>query len=447
MPDSPGRAPRVLIVAPNASSIFGGESFLPLQYFRILRRRGYPVRLVTHSRNRPDLEATLGPDLGAVSFVEDTAAHRLVWRIGSRFPAVIREVVFDRALDALDAMYLSGIIRRLVAAGHVDLIHQPTPVSPLAPSGLHRFGVPLVLGPMNGGMNYPPGYDDLESPRARRFVGWSRRLAWLLNRLTPGKRRAAVLLVANERTRAALPFPHHPDIRVLVENGVDLATWGAGRPGSSRGPDAPAGRLRLVFMGRLIPLKMVDLTLEAVRAAREGGAKVTFDVMGDGPERPRLERLAQDWGLEGTVRFHGFLPQAACARRMTEADALILASVRECGGAVVLEAMAAGLPVIASDWGGPADYLDESCGILVSPVPRDSFAARQAEAILRLARDPALRRRMGEAGARKIVEQFDWERKVDRMISIYAEVATAHSPSKSPGPVVPGAAVAERDAG
>jgi glycosyltransferase involved in cell wall biosynthesis len=181
-------------------------------------------------------------------------------------------------------------------------------------------------------------------------------------------------------------------------------------------------------MGRLVSWKMVDLTLEAVELSLRQGADVTIDVLGDGPERPRLEQWVKERSLEEAVRFHGYLPQAACAEVVAGADALILNSVRECGGAVVLEAMALGLPVIASDWGGPADYLDDSCGILVSPVPRATFAARLGAAILQLSQQPDLRRRMGEAGARKIVDQYDWEKKIDRMVSIYAEVASVQTP-------------------
>ncbi|MPS71356.1 MAG: hypothetical protein E2586_23030 [Novosphingobium sp.] len=61
-------------------------------------------------------------------------------------------------MSVLDGFYQSRMIRRLVTVGLVDLIHQPSPVSPLEPSDLHRFGVPLVIGPMND----PPGYEDYE---------------------------------------------------------------------------------------------------------------------------------------------------------------------------------------------------------------------------------------------------------------------------------------------
>ena len=425
MPDMPAGAqplPKLLIVAPNASSVFGGEAYIPLRYFAILKDRGYPVTLVTHARNRADLAQAVAAHVSDIAFVEDTAMHRALHRWSGRCPKIVGDAVFGTLMAALDGVLQTRLVRRIIHAERPDVIHQPTPVSPLAPSGLHRFGLPLVVGPMNGGMHYPPGYADLENGVRRRFVALSRGIARGLNRLVPGKRHAAVLLVANRRTRDALPFRRHRDIRTLVENGVDLATWTSPQP-ARVSDSAAAGSLRLVYMGRLVDWKLVDVTLDAVRLAINRDAAIRLDIVGDGPERGRLEARAAELDLEHAVRFTGFLPQPRCAELLAEADALILNSVWECGGAVVLEAMAAGLPVIASDWGGPADYLDAGCGILVSPVPRAGFAMRLADAVLRLADDPPLRRTMGQAGARKVAERYDWQKKVDAMIGIYAEVA------------------------
>ncbi len=84
-------------------------------------------------------------------------------------------------------------------------------------------------------------------------------------------------------------------------------------------------------------------------------------------------------------------------------DALVLPSLYECGGAVVLEAMAMGLPVVATKWGGPADYLDESTGILIEPTGRESFINELAEAMIRLAQSPELRAQLGQAARTRAV--------------------------------------------
>lgn len=413
MPQERPPLPRILIVAENASARFGGEAILPLKYFTLLAARGREVRLITHERNREGLAETCPELMDRVVFSPDTAAHRLLWRIGSRFPGAIRDHLFGNLMGFVTGVQQRRLARAELRAGRADLVHQPIPVSPAAPSLLYGLGVPVVIGPMNGGMSYPPGYEDFEGRAARLFVGLARPLAGLANRLIPGKRRAARLLVANARTRAALPVSGVP-VQELVENAVDFTLW----PEPAAQPRAP-GPLRLVFMGRLIPLKAVDIALEAMTRAAH---PVTLDILGDGEQRAALEARVAALGLGARVSFHGFLPQTACAGHLAAADALILPSLHECGGAVVLEAMAMGRAVIASDWGGPADYLDERCGILVPPAPRAGFADRLAAAIDRLAADPEGARAMGAAGAAKVRAEYDWQGKIDAIERLYADV-------------------------
>ena len=81
--------------------------------------------------------------------------------------------------------------------------------------------------------------------------------------------------------------------------------------------------------------------------------------------------------------------------------------------------MALGLPVIATNWGGPADYLDEECGILIEPHDAQSMISQLVEAMTRLAEDPQLRSQLGQRGQAKVKEQFDWEAKVDKMQDVY----------------------------
>ncbi len=412
---------KIAIAAENASARFGGEAVLPLKYAQLLRERGHEVSLLTHERNRAGLQAD-APDLAADAiFIPDTRMHRLIFRLGARMPTLLREHLFGNLLVLLTALAMRRQLRALVAAGQVEIVHQPIPVSPAAPSLLHGLGVPVVIGPMNGGMDYPPSYRHHDAKLGRVFLRFGRAMARGVNWLIPGKRRATLLLVANARTRAALPVAH-PQVIELVENGVDFRLW-----------RAPVGvtkvdGFRLVFMGRLIPLKAVDATLEALAIARAArpDLDIRLDILGDGPERARLAGLAGDG-----VRFLGFLPQTECRDHLAASHALILNSLRECGGAVVLEAMALGLPVIASDWGGPADYVTPETGFLIHPEPPQDFAARLAKAILTLASDPARAQAMGQAGLARVSEQFDWQAKIDRMEDIYAQALLAAQQSEA----------------
>jgi glycosyltransferase involved in cell wall biosynthesis len=125
------------------------------------------------------------------------------------------------------------------------------------------------------------------------------------------------------------------------------------------------------------------------------------------------------------VHFLGFLSQQQCAIRLQHACALVLPSLYECGGAVVLEAMAMSRPVIATAWGGPADYLDETCGILVEPTNREALIAGFAQAMSQLLASPETCVRLGANGRARLLAHFDWEKKVDRVLEIYHSVRSA----------------------
>lgn len=415
---------RVLIVAENASAKFGGEAILPLHYYRILCNRNVPTWLVVHERTRAELETLFPDNAERIVFVPDTAMQRLLWRLGQRLPDRLASFTTGYFIRRITQLAQRRLIRKLVKTQGITVIHQPTPVAPKEPSLLYRMGAPVVIGPMNGGMDFPPAFRKMQRFPEKVVLKIGRGLAGMLNQLMPGKRDAALLLVANERTRKALPKDINPRIELFVENGVDLSVW---KPRSELRVSSDV--VKLIFMGRLVDWKAVDVLLIAFQKAAER-ASICLSIIGDGIERARLERLATDLNLmgndgenrSGKVTFLGWMNQNDCARQLQECDVLVLSSLMECGGAVVLEAMAMEIPVIATDWGGPADYLDSTCGVLVKPTSRESFIEDFASAIVRLANSFEGRIAMGKAGREKVVQQFDWERKVDHMMKLYRDV-------------------------
>lgn len=416
---------RVLIVAEHASLRFGGEAALPLHYFRVLRRRKMPIWLLVHERTRSELAESFPEDADRIFFVRDTPVHRFLWRFEAVLPTRLYGVTFGFVLRYLTQLSQRREIRRIIREHRISVIHQPIPVSPKEPSMIYGMQVPVVIGPMNGGMDYPPAFRELQNLADTIAVSSARRLANLMNYLIPGKREAAALLVANDRTRAALPRGACAHVLTVVENGVDLNLW---KTRSDIEDKASASIPQFVFVGRLVDWKAVDLLLIAFQRA-SGEAPMSLSIIGDGKEREALTALARSLNIYGegdpklgTVVFRGWMSQRECAERVRQCDALVLPSLAECGGAVVLEAMAMEVAVIATSWGGPADYLDASCGILVEPASREAFIDGLARALIRLANSPAERIAMGKAGRRKVLAEFDWEAKADRILEIYDSV-------------------------
>jgi glycosyltransferase involved in cell wall biosynthesis len=421
--------PRVLIVADHASLKFGGEAALPLHYFRVLLSQGLHVHLLVHERTRPELLTRFPDHQHLITYISDTPLHRWMWQLGKNLPD--RVASFSTGLVSRIATQLSQrtLARALVASQGITVVHQPIPVSPKEPSLLRQLGAPVVIGPMNGGMDFPPGFRHMQGRGVTVFMALGRWFSNLVNRWFAGKHEAALLLVANERTRLALPKGLKVPVVELVENGVDLSLWRPTRPTRNTPAD---GVTRFVFVGRLVDWKAVNLLLDAFAQARTH-APIALTIIGDGDEMQRLQAQAARLGLShqegpaGQVTFTGWLSQAACAEALASSHALVLPSLNECGGAVVLEAMSMALPVIASRWGGPADYLNQACGILVDPIDETSFVKGLADAMVTMARDETTRAHMGRAGRARVESEFDWAIKGQRIVQLYQQAMTHDS--------------------
>lgn len=425
---NPQKDLRVLIVAEHASAKFGGEAVLPLHYYRVLRKRNIPVWLVVHERTKQELLTLYPNDQDRIRFVPDTKLHRFLWNVGTKLPDRISNFTVGFLMRVASQIIQRRLIKQLIKEVGINVVHQPMPVSPKEPSLLFNLGVPVVIGPMNGGMDYPPAFRRLQNKFETAAMALGRSFSSTLNTFLPGKKNAAVLLVANERTRLALPAClKDVKTQILVENGVDLSLW---KDAAVKPETKPDQVVRFVYMGRLVDWKAVDILITAFAIASKS-ANIALSIIGDGDQRAALEQQARGLGVwaEGTeagkIFFVGWKAQAECAQYLQSSDGLVLTSLMECGGAVVLEAMAMGLPVVATNWGGPADYIDARCGVLVQPTGREAFTRDVADALVQLASNAELRKTMGRAGRSRIEKEFDWEIKVDQMVQIYTREVQA----------------------
>jgi len=179
----------------------------------------------------------------------------------------------------------------------------------------------------------------------------------------------------------------------------------------------PPGRkpARAIFIGRLVRWKGVDLLLRALAQTED----IELDIVGDGPESPRLKTLAKALAITDRVRFFGEFPDEDLPFRMVAADFLVLPSVTssEMFGLVAIEAMAAGRPVITTDL--PSGVRDVNVagetGFVVPLRDVDALAG----AMQTLAADPELVRKMGAAGRSRVLEHFTREEMARRHIALY----------------------------
>lgn len=411
----------ILIVADNFSMKMGGEASFPTIYSKLFQARGANLWIMCHERVRGEVSEALPELRDFMRFVEDSAAIKGISRLGRLLPYRVNDLIVGSIVQMLTQRRSRQLARDLIRETRIDVIFQPTPISPKAVSYMYDLGVPVVIGPMCGGMSFPPAFRDMDSTFSRLMIAIGRMVSPLAHRMIPGKLRADALLVANDRTAAALPAGCRGRVIRVVESGVDLSVWSdAGRATIA----GEGGTVRFVFSGRFVDWKGIEFLVAAFLKVREKVGHAVLDLIGDGELGPKIRAMCSAAELKDHVRFHGWLSRQEAARVIRVCDVFVMPSLRECGGGAILEALAMGKPVIAANWGGPGDYVNETCGIRVEPSSREAYIDGLADAMIRLARSQELRASMGHGGRERIREEyFEWEAKGDRVFKILGDVA------------------------
>jgi len=221
---------------------------------------------------------------------------------------------------------------------------------------------------------------------------------------------------------------HLPAERILViHNGVDVSRFSLPRGGFRSSAGIPPECTLITTVGRLDTQKGLPYLLESARLVTRGRPHVRFLVVGEGPHRRDLVRHRDRLGLKGRVWFLGFRPDVP--QILADSDIFVLASLWEGMPIVLLEALAAGLPVAATDVPGVTEVIADGETGLVVPV-KDVEAL--AGALCRLLDEPDLRRSLAQAGRRRAEDEFGWEKVVATTMALYERLLREVPSQRSP---------------
>ena len=297
---------------------------------------------------------------------------------------------------------------KVAREGRFDVVHAFWPI-PQGILGLHakrKTGLPLVSTFFGVELTWMERQFPFLAPLLRRIVRGSDAVT-AISTYTAGRLGAQVPGV----DPAIIPFGAAVD----APSEPPPYTYDGTRP------------FELLFVGRLVERKGVHLLLDAL-ATLPPERRVVLNVVGDGPDRAKLQEQAERLGLGGRAVFHGFVPKEELQRRLETCDAFVLPAVIDAKGdteglgVVLIEAMSYARPVIASAAGGIVDIVsDGRNGFLVPP----GDAAALSTAIGRMMDDPAAARTLGLNGRRDVERGFSWDVIADRLAEIYRRVAAA----------------------
>jgi glycosyltransferase involved in cell wall biosynthesis len=203
-----------------------------------------------------------------------------------------------------------------------------------------------------------------------------------------------------------------------VLKGVDVKTFTADGP-NLRAEQGLSGRKVIICVTRLVPIKNLPMMLDAVARVRLQRPDIVLVIVGEGPQQPVLEARVRELGIGGAVRFVGYVPQDETAKWYRSADVFALSSDFDNSPNVVLEAMACGLPIVATDVGGLREYVTPPANGFLTP---RGEAAAFAEALLRFVNDDTLGPAIGRHNRQDAVAKFSWAVSAARMRDVYARV-------------------------
>ncbi len=389
-----------------------GEDLVGWNLTEQINRR-HEVWVITHSYNRDAVVEALSEGMMQgtfIRFINLPRWMRLMYKIEFA----------QRIYYYLWQIKAWRVARNLHKQIHFDAAHHITFGNDWIPSFIGAFlPVPFIWGPVGGGQKTPkPLKSEYTlggklSEFGREAAQWVGRRLWTRRRCA---KRAGAILVCNRETREKIPKKYREKVIYFPVNGMSKEDVGPAP--RKRGMKRP---FRIMTAGRLHRLKGFALAVSAFHIFAQKNPGAEFEIIGEGPEQKALENLIHDFGVEEKVKIIPWMKRSELLKKMRRCDVFIFPSFRDGGGAVIVEAMARGRPVVGLDVAGTGFHIDRKWGIKVKAGEPAKSADSLARALDLLYRDEERRLKMGKAARERVLEYYVWDRLGERMERIYQD--------------------------
>lgn len=405
---------KILLSAYACDPTRGSEEGVGWNWTLGIHRLGHELHVLTKADNRAAIEEAVedDPALADVRFHYHELPIRLDRWASSKYLFFLYYLAWQwgAATQALE----------LHRRERFELVHHITFGSIRSPSFMGRLRIPFILGPLGGGDRAPP--------LLRRSYTWLRRVedefrdamnhVVRFDPMMAGSFANADLIIARTpRSASLIPRRFQNKTMLAIESGVDVTKVGSAH--SATETDRPEG-LKMLFAGRFLSLKGLQLAIRALADFRARGGEGMLTAVGQGPEEQSFRRLAERLNVADHIRWIPWLPRGDLDAYYRSSDVFLFPSLRDGGANVVLEALTAGLPVVCLDIGGPGIFVNDSCGaaIPVEDLTVQAASVALADVLLRFHHDRRLLAAKSR-GALDRARQLSWENTVGK---VYAEV-------------------------
>lgn len=415
---------KVLLIVEECNPDWSSVPLVGYKFFQQISKL-VDATLVTHGRNQENLEKH--PEYKKIFYVHESELSKTYFNLVVENLATKGKInwpLYHALSYPIYAEFNHNVYQKFktnILAGDYDIVHALTPMMPRFPVKAIKAckQTPFLLGPVNGGVPFPPGFQ--ETARAENAnLNFLRAVGRLL---IPGYletyKKADRILAGSTYTLNMLK-----ELFAIQDNKIELFSENGIAKNFLRATKKTrdSGKINLLFVGRLVPYKCADIVVEAVgRLEQTIRNKVRLTIVGDGQEKNNLERRVQQLNLGEIVSFAGWVNQQETLQYYNKADIFCFPSIREFGGSVVLEAMACGLPCIVANNGGIGEYVTEETGFKIEPISREYLTQEFTNKLKILIEDEKLWKSMSAKSIER-VKEFEWERKAEKIVELYEKM-------------------------
>ncbi len=312
------------------------------------------------------------------------------------------------------------LARQLCDQAQFDLVHQLNMVGFREPGYLWQLDLPFVWGPIGGLVQMPAkflpslGYYGFFYYLGRNILNWLQS-RFLVRPRMAARRAGTGLISATSDTAFMVKKIWGCHSHVLSEIGLpDNVSE------SFTLRDVGHEPLRLVWNAGHFPRKALPILLHAA-ALLPAETKWTLDILGEGRETVKWQRMARDLGIENKCQWHGWVIRDSALRVMSNSHLMIISSLQDLTSTVTVEALSQGLPIVCLDHCGFSDVITDECGIKIPVTNPQKVVSDMVDAIVMLAADEKKRRKMAAAALRRAAD-YEWVSKAQQLTKIYANV-------------------------
>jgi glycosyltransferase involved in cell wall biosynthesis len=383
----------------------GSEPEVGWKWATTLSKLGHEVHVLTRSNNKIVIEEYLSKNkIGYLKFIyfdfpkwflkiikgnsnPNSYLYFFLWQVGIFFKS-----------------------KTLVKNIKFDFIHHITFVSLRFPSFLCLHNIPFIFGPISGGDRIPNELKKSFSIMSR-FNEFLRDLSNKYIQFSPLMnmtfKNSHKIFVNSDATKKLIPTKYHFKTKELLAIGTDYF------PTILNNYNKSKDKFNICYAGNLINLKGLLIALKTFRQIKEKNNNVIFTIIGSGPLEFKLKKLAKEYELEDSIKWLGKINRTALFNIFNMSDLMLMPSLRDSGGFVILEAMSCGLPVAVLDIGGPGKIVNNECGIKIGITKKkeDQVINELASQINNLIKDNN-QYKYKKIKCLERVKNFTWEKKV-----------------------------------